>query len=353
MFFSLETFLSNLDDFVKYYSSTEAIHAFLNNNKFVSQFSEYNVTTQKKYEYLVAVISLYGLLERFIEDIVCEYLDKLSRLKTSYSELPDEIQKNNISLSAELLTKLGYKRYVNIITKEQVISSLHECLRENKSNLVGQAFVQHTANYRIDEIVNVFSRIGIKNFIGKHKSSLYFKKYYKALNSVDDISYSDESKDRLYEKLNFLTNKRNEVAHGDLGNIIGRESIHELVEYIRYFCMSISDVVFKEYLFFWISDNEASKISVQKVHEGNNAICFYLSNGTISTSDHIVVVNDSQNTNNPYKLLYSRVLELQSGDKTFTTLSDSGEGRGIPVGVKIDMKVRLNNQFGLCCQGLL
>lgn len=56
-------------------------------------------TDKRIFEYKAAIISLYGLLEKYIETWIKEYLDSLSKLVPNYNELDEKIRNNHFELS--------------------------------------------------------------------------------------------------------------------------------------------------------------------------------------------------------------------------------------------------------------
>ncbi|NJO02402.1 MAG: hypothetical protein HC880_12580 [Bacteroidia bacterium] len=96
----------------------------------ISKVQEHNqdFKTKKIFEYKAIVISLYGYLEKFVEDLIVEYLSALNSIVDNYSDLPNQIKNTHFDLSAKLLQNLGLAKYANRTTKEEIIRKLHSCI---------------------------------------------------------------------------------------------------------------------------------------------------------------------------------------------------------------------------------
>src|SRR5258706_5657131 len=62
----------------------------------IKDFQEHfrSKNNKAQYEYNTIIVSLYGYLERYIEDLIGEYLDQVSSLVPEFLELPSSIQAN-------------------------------------------------------------------------------------------------------------------------------------------------------------------------------------------------------------------------------------------------------------------
>jgi hypothetical protein len=63
-------------------------------------------TDKRIFEYKAAIISLYGLLEKYVETWIKEYLDSLSKLVPNYNELDEKIRNNHFELSLKLINTI-------------------------------------------------------------------------------------------------------------------------------------------------------------------------------------------------------------------------------------------------------
>src|SRR5262245_61582501 len=83
---------------------------------------------KRRFDYNSVIISLYGLLEQYVESLVRGYAAALNAVVPQYSDLPDSIKNSHVSLSMTLLSKVSQSRYRGTVTTEGLISNLHSCL---------------------------------------------------------------------------------------------------------------------------------------------------------------------------------------------------------------------------------
>ncbi|WP_066348654.1 HEPN domain-containing protein [Geminocystis sp. NIES-3708] len=63
-----------------------------------------NFRTDKRiFEYKAVIISLYALIEKYVEIWIKEYLDSLAKLIPDYNQLDDKIRNNHFELSLKLM----------------------------------------------------------------------------------------------------------------------------------------------------------------------------------------------------------------------------------------------------------
>lgn len=110
---------------------------------------------RKNIDYSASVILLYGALERYIEDVAVEYLRYLSSFVNVYQELPDKIKNNHLQKSLDLINSLKLEKYEHL-NQEEIIKNLYLCQSSESSyQLNFEAYTQHTANFR-NENINLF-----------------------------------------------------------------------------------------------------------------------------------------------------------------------------------------------------
>lgn len=142
-------------------------------HEFQSANDQFN---KRKYDYTVVIISLYGCLEQLIENFIKDYLMIVVDDCKYYSRLPSIIRENHIDLSISLMGKIEQPKYSAFLTKEQIIHNLHDCIQNDRCNLNYEAFCQHTANFRIQTIEEVFRKVGLTTVISGIKKNDELKK---------------------------------------------------------------------------------------------------------------------------------------------------------------------------------
>lgn len=200
-------------------------------NILISKLKNHRDTRFKQFEYSSIIISMYGNLERYIEDVLAEVLDLYSKNIKMYNDLPEVIIDNHFKLSAELIKNLDLPKYINKISVNSIIANMNSCLDNDNYKINIEAFTHHTANFRIDTIDNYFSNIGIKGIKASVQEDDYLKKYCL---SIDEEVTS-------FSILKELTNRRNEIAHGAENiEILDLDILNDFIEYIDELVLAIN-----------------------------------------------------------------------------------------------------------------
>jgi hypothetical protein len=169
---------------------------------------------KKVFEYKATIISLYGTLEKFIETWIKEYLDILSNIVPEYNQIDEKIREQHFELSLKLISTITSRESAKYqhITKEQVLSKLNNCI-ENPSdyNFNTEAFVLLSGNLKHKKIVELFKPLNI-DLNGKLNINQRFIQYCQEKRQIKNIA--NLQADFLYEKINDLVERRNEIAHG-------------------------------------------------------------------------------------------------------------------------------------------
>jgi hypothetical protein len=243
--------------------------------------------SKKVFEYNSVIISAYGILENFLENVVLQYLDVLTALCHSYKSLPTEIIDNHFDLSAQLIKNLDKPKYAGKISKEIIITNLHSCIINKKYKINSLAYIHHTSNFRHDTVVTLMKQIGVKDLTNKllncnlftsHIQSRYQTKNLAALRSEKIFSILDE-----------LAQRRNDVSHGVNGNIISRAYQQDFLEYIKAYIQSIYFILKQE--LYLIAQSHLSKIKIIDIKHcfKKHIICFGHAQGTLAIGDAVMV----------------------------------------------------------------
>jgi hypothetical protein len=199
---------------------------------------DYYKKENKVFIYNSIIVSLYGLLENFIENLIKEYIDYLSQSIPKYNDLPEQIKNNHYLLSADLINNLNLPKYKDKITKELIVSNLYSCsnckgIKNYSINI--EAFTQHNFNFRDQTINTFFSAVGVSNVTSLLLSFQQFKDY---------LDNEDIRSEEAFKLLNDLAERRNRVSHGTEENdILNLEQLLRYVKYIENLAFSLNEVL--------------------------------------------------------------------------------------------------------------
>jgi len=226
---------------------TEAVpNAAFNNGKVQTLIEHAGTFRRKKiFEYNSYIISLYGLFERYLENVLEDYLLEYSRIYKNYNTLPKSIRDRNLSVTIELLKLLDLPKY-KALKPEDIINRINSSLVLDQPILIVEGFSHHSNNFRHSAITEYFKQAGIDNL-----SKLLT--YYEPLKANLDDKYGNTANldaTIIFEVINDLAQRRNDVAHGvDDIQLIGKTIVYEYILFVENYCTSL----------FRILENEISK----------------------------------------------------------------------------------------------
>lgn len=244
-------------------------------------------TDKRIFEYKASIISLYGLLEKYVEIWIKEYLDSLSRVVPKYNKLDKKIRDNHFELSLKLINTITTRESAKYqhLTKEEVLNKLNECII-NPSNyqINTEAFVLLSGNLKHNKIVELFKylTLDLNNELSKNED----------LNNeigLDKTTIFQTSKDDLYNKINDLVERRNQIAHGsEVLDILGISALEPYIQFLDKYCQAIFQTLFEQLI------KQESIHIFQKIENvintcGNKVLVFEIENYTIKVGDMLIV----------------------------------------------------------------
>ena len=119
-------------------------------------------TDEKTFNYQANIISLYGALEFFIEEVFKEYIEHLRRIIPQYNSLKDEIKKSYFSNVTKLHSKLHYAKFSHI-TEFQIAQNIESVIVQNKNEILAESFLCNGGNYKHNVICDLMKTVGIDN----------------------------------------------------------------------------------------------------------------------------------------------------------------------------------------------
>ncbi len=288
--------------------------------------------SQKKiFNYNSLIISLYGFFEKFIENILIEYVDKINSIYLTYNKLPEIISKNHLKLSLELLDKVQNPRYTGPLNKEIVIQRLHECVNVNENfQLNKEAFSQHSANFRLKVIDEIFGRVGIESMSTQTKKNKLLIEFIKNKYEMSDIS--ELSNDDVHNIMNDLAERRNEVSHGVPSQILSNEILIEYIRYFKVLAESIIEVVYKNVRRLNVSENAIFVSDITDCYRGGNIVCFNTCKNKFTKGDFIYGVNDDS-------IIISQINNIQLNGKD---ISETDDTMDYEIGVLLEKPFKRN-----------
>jgi len=341
---AIENFFNELKKIEDYIEHIEKIDNFTKKYHYVKTDTITSITqhlityrTEKKiFEYKSLVISLYGLLENYISEIIQEHIINISNIFNNYSDIPEKLSQQHFTLSIRLISILNENKYHKYkdIDKYNILKILHNCVIDEKNyNLNKEAFIPSSGNLKHSKIVESFNIIDIK-LDEKLKSNTEFKKFLESIFGHIDNLRSNE----LYQKINDLVDRRNEIAHSN--NIVNLLSIDEIKDYIlflRNYAKALYNILLEKEIEYEILYSYEKIDNVIDIFN-NSILAFEVVYNYICKNDFIIVKYNQDS----YKKL--KILDLQKNKVSYPSLIIN-EKNNISVNLGNDFKIKTSQEL--------
>jgi hypothetical protein len=186
------------------------------------------------YDRSAVVTRLYAIYERFVEDLISDWLRLLPDLVPCYSDLDEKIQNTHREGIGRLLIDIKKNRFQHL-SIEQVVRGLSCGITDiGKYDLLPEAFLLQEQNLRKEVLETILKNAGLDEawkWIINHKEIKCF---------IDEVRDNQNTAER---ELKQLVDYRNEAAHGSVDEILGKQELLELSDFVEALCKSLTDLV--------------------------------------------------------------------------------------------------------------
>lgn len=186
------------------------------------------------YDRCSVVTRLYAIYEKFVKNLISDWLALLPDLVPNYSNLEKSIQQTHQQGVGRLLQELKKNRFQHL-TAEKVVRGLFSGITANeKYELLPDAFLLQEQNLRKDVLEKLFTDAGIENtwkWVMNHRNIKRF---------LEEVRGSQNTAEG---ELNQLVSYRNDSAHGSGNEILGTKDLLSLGDFIDVLCQALADLV--------------------------------------------------------------------------------------------------------------
>lgn len=279
-------------------------------------FEYSNSSSRKKYDYNSIIVSLYGIVESYIEKFIESYLIVIEKNVFYYNSLNKIIIESHFKQSIFLINKISegkYQKY-NKLKKEVVLNNLNNCLEEKRLYTFNkEAFVINTGNLKHKKICDIFKSLNINldQEIRKQKGF-------------------DLKSENLFNKLDDLVDRRNEIAHGAISEIMDNSEIIPLIDFLENYFAAINSLLQKEStneINCFKRDNFSLFIEKIKIYDGNILGVFEGAKFDLNKDSEILI----EKSNN--EVVSSNVIDF----KQYANNDN--------ISIKLDKKIKENYKF--------
>ncbi|MBW4476417.1 MAG: hypothetical protein KME54_05965 [Tolypothrix brevis GSE-NOS-MK-07-07A] len=293
-------------------------------------------TDQRIFEYKASIISLYGLLEKYVEIWIKEYLDSLSGLVIEYNQIDEKIRNNHFELSLKLISTITSRESAKYqhLTKEEVLEKLNKCIVNPTSYKFNtEAFVLSSGNLKHKQIVKLFELINVNlNEVLKNNQTLI--EYIRNEKQIKNIA--NINTDTLYNTINDLVERRNQIAHGsEILDILSISQLEAYFDFLETYCQAIFETLIEEFI------KQESIYTFQKIEKGfqifgNKILAFEIENYRIKIGDILIIETTEGNF---YK---KPILTIELNKVSSTKLIITEKTK---IAVSVEPKIKENQTF--------
>ena len=336
-FAALSEALRNLADLIRFIESSDqksaAIKSILDagpnigNPAYHWALGASEFTPGRTYDYVCAVILLYGILERFIEDVTEEYVQLNVAKTASYGLLPEKMRSTHFDLTVLHLQRTSDGRYDGLASASELTTCLAACLAGDVPyRFISESITHHTANFRTPVIDDFFGRLGISGISRRCISTQYFVEHLE----TTGISASTERPEAALDLVNDLVMRRNQVAHGDMNNAIRPSDLLPYCEQVKAYCVSIAELLYESFVGYVAQGSGVDHGKPISVFN-NNIVCIQTRGTVLMLGTQLAI----QRTDESW--YYAEVLGIQMDH---AEIEQTPAGEDVAVGLRINARCK-------------
>ena len=194
----------------------------------------------KGYDYASVIILLYGALERYIEEAAEEFLESAVDCYRSFLTLPDRLRNAHFTHTLSHIQRSKDSRYDGDATTEELVAALGNCLADFQGfRIIPESLLHHTANFRPAVVSEFFLRFDLENINEKIIGSKPFADYL----SRNEKAVAEQKPEASLDLINLLVGRRNQIAHGDLSDILGINEMLPYCDMLEAYCRGLDEVL--------------------------------------------------------------------------------------------------------------
>lgn len=254
-------------------------------NDYVKTVAQENGARIKTYAVTACITRLYAIYERFIESILADYLDALPEL-IKFESLSEGFKKSYRHGISSILSKIDSERYCHL-KHENVVEWYHQAISGNAQyRFVTEALTHHEQNLRLGIISELLSRIDLKDLDPWICHSAHIKALYEE---------QTELRTQLDSELKLFIELRNDVSHGSLESLEGKDNLRRYCKVIRSFIGMLSEYCHKNLLFYRVSSGRMILVGeVTEIFPRANAFIIQLDLGcSLGVQSQLHIVGNS------------------------------------------------------------
>lgn len=241
-------------------------------------------TLWRVYDHCAAITRLYAIYERFVVEIVRDWLTILPKLVPNYQALEDTVHQEHRKGVARVLQNLGSKKFRHL-TSADVVRGFYQAVSGAESyELLPEAFAVKEQNFRQEILQEIFSSVAVSEAWAWIQAHRQVKGY---------IEKAGPDSTKPENELKQFVQYRNDAAHGAVDEVLGLAQIIEISEFTEALCTAICEMLTWQV----VSRNEgrgsALRVGVVTAKFNSGAVVAKMVNVEIVRGDRLYVCGDS------------------------------------------------------------
>lgn len=352
---SLQTFELGLNNLVAYLRGTDSENRLLDSlavkgieilgidvQQLIEEVRAAHVS-RKQYIYAVSIVSLYGLLERYIDSVIEAHVNQLARIVESYVKLPEAIVDRHVVRSMELVKAISEDRFRGESVKVgHVIANLHSCLSGvDNFQTNGAAFVLHRGNLTLAKIGDFLSDIGVESHLRRISITSSMLSCLNILYPERDIrAVADQDLPGLFEPIDNLVQRRNEVSHGviDIDDLQSVDLLNKSCNFVGCYVRGLHDLLLQEEAKAYVTSAKAALLGKPLEVFDNRIVCFEISSGTLAVGD--LIIARTGDSGEPFR--FGHVVQIQIDGQSQGSVSLVSARK---LGLEVTFRAKVNYDY--------
>jgi hypothetical protein len=216
------------------HGDTEPIGSLIDDVRRIGQIAPEKLDWQI-YEHCAALTRIYAVYERFVFELVVEYVRQLPDLFEAYSDLPAVVAKQHRLGIAFILARMSDQgRYKHLKEHAIVIDLAAGLSGQQRFRLLPDAFLADRPNLRFQVVSQLFQSLGFRD------SSQYINQHGEVVNFLKN----ERPDGRVAQKeLDDFIEFRNEAAHKKVENVLAIDEIRKIARFVKALGRALNDMV--------------------------------------------------------------------------------------------------------------
>ena len=293
---------------------------------------------KRQLDYNCIIVTLYGLLEQYVEALLAAYIDSYTQIVPRYSYLPSDLRKAHIHLVVDHLQRATKLRYRGQYDVSSLVKGLNSCLEDREPyHLIADSFTHHTTNVRVEAVDEMFKRVGLIGVSRRAVKTDIFKEFLD--NEDPKRSINSDFPERCLIEIDDLAERRNEVSHGLSSNIVSNEILLGYLQIVEVYCKAIYAVVVESSLPY-LAQHRGVELGDPIAVFNNEILCVSTKGYEVKQGDTLVL--ETADPQQPY--MQSVIGEIQIEGKSVEKVL---AGEPVDIGMKINVKPKMNHKVYL------